>query len=81
VSLPSHAPNEALEATGHSAGFFLSSWVGGCGPRLSLSVIATRGREFYCWTQQGSCDSAMVWCHLFPNRGCVAGNGGVPSTR
>jgi aminoglycoside 6'-N-acetyltransferase len=49
--------------------------------RLSLSVIATRGREFYCWTQQGSCDSAMVWCRLFPTRGCVAGNGGVPSTR
>ena len=22
-----------------------------------------------------------MWCHLVPNRGCVAGNGGVSSTR
>jgi hypothetical protein len=38
-SLPFHAPNEALEATGHSAGFF-SQFVGrwSCGPRLSLGV-------------------------------------------
>lgn len=35
VSLPSPAPNVALEATGHSAGFFLSSWVGGAVARAS----------------------------------------------
>jgi hypothetical protein len=42
---------------------------------VSLVVIATQGCEFYCWTQKGSCDSAMASCHLFPNRGGVAGNG------
>jgi hypothetical protein len=35
VSLPSYAPNVALEATGHSVGFFLSSWVGGAVVRAS----------------------------------------------
>jgi hypothetical protein len=49
-------------------------------PPVSLVVIATRDREFYCWTQKGSCDSAMVWCHLVPNRGGVAGNGGFCRT-
>jgi GNAT superfamily N-acetyltransferase len=48
VSLPSPAPNEALEATGHSAGFCLSSWVGGAVARASAwaldgEIIPSRG--------------------------------------
>jgi hypothetical protein len=42
-SLPFPAPNEALEATGHSAGpftQFVGQW--GCGPRLSLGVGQTK---------------------------------------
>jgi Pentapeptide repeats (8 copies) len=42
VSQPSHAPNEALEATGHSAGFFLSSWVGGAVARASAWALDGR---------------------------------------
>jgi hypothetical protein len=38
VSLPSPAPNVALEATGHSAGFWPGRASVGCGPRLSLGV-------------------------------------------
>ena len=46
VSLPSHAPNVALEATGHSAGFFLGSWVGGVwpAPQLGRSAYPKDGR-------------------------------------
>jgi len=48
-SLPSPAPNEALEATGHSAGFVLSAWVGGAVARASPwafgTTIAKGGRQ------------------------------------
>jgi hypothetical protein len=43
VSLPSPAPNVALEATGHSVGFFLSSWVGGAVARASAWAFGATG--------------------------------------
>jgi len=56
VSLPSHAPNEALEATGHSAGFFLSSWLGGAVARASAwafgSSFTTSRRKRQVLSQQ-----------------------------
>ena len=49
---------------------------------LARIVLATRCRMFSTTErQQDVVDSVMVWYHLFPNRGCVAGNGRVPSTR
>jgi hypothetical protein len=41
----------------------------------------TRSHVLTVEQQQDGVDSTRVWCHLFPNRGCVAGNGRVPSTR
>jgi len=37
-----------VELTAHSVGFLVVPGLGGCGSQLTGSVIATRGREFYC---------------------------------
>ncbi len=50
VSLSRAAPNKALEPTASSFGSATLRLR--FRRRLTASVIATRGREFYCWTQQ-----------------------------